>query len=396
VATKRLSKLKASEVSLVNRGAIKRPFLIYKNEEGIPMAEKRMSEILTLTPAQEDRIDAAIAKHASAVAKDDEAMPLDERAQAALKAVYRILLPFKDQITEDMVDELIAELDPEDDEGDDDDDLLSEGDIEPEEVLQSADNETDPTEENDNMKKKADWEDMKKGADWAPKKPDGMDEAKHQAAVDSAKAAYSKACGAAAKAADDEDDDGEPFEEDKKMQKSAVSKAMNGVPAEHRAIFEAVQKAAEADKRQWVEKAASMEAEIRAMKDEKILKAYEEQVGVECQTLGLDVSKTARVLKSLSGSDQEAHDHYLETLRTSARSATGTGIFKSHGVSPNASASRSVASNANGSAKAQLEAMVNGFVAKGEAPSESAAWAAVLKSEQGIRLYEQAAKEGGI
>lgn len=392
---KRLRKLVASEVSLVNRGAVRRPFLIVKNKDGT-VPDNAQRDLFAITPEQDKKLDAVIAKRAQPVAKDlgdeaagptdgapdetapdttddgiDDNMP-DERSMAALKAVYRILLPFKGQISEDMVDDVLAELDLDDtgEDGQDDVETADDADVE---------GETDDINEEDTAMAKGDGmpdelkDKLEKGASWTPAQPEGMSDEDYNKAVAAAKAAFSGAC--SKDAGDDEDEDEDDKDVKKNVSKSALPKHAELVAK------------AEAEKAQWIAKAADLEARLGKMETERVLKSHEDDIRRDCEILGRDPGEQARILKSAFEANEETGKAFRSLLAESARLSREGGVFKSVGTSSNASFGSYVPSTGQGSPRAQLEAMVKGLVQKGETKDEAAAWASVLNTSRGQELY---------
>lgn len=122
---KQLHSLEPVEISLVPRGANNRKFLILKSKDGQEvMSGKDIRSILSSDPKVMAAVEKVLKKY-SPVKKavdpkmepqakrqvsqdqDEQQGPLDERAQAALKAVTRILTPFKDQLSPMMVHEVL-------------------------------------------------------------------------------------------------------------------------------------------------------------------------------------------------------------------------------------------------------------------------------------------------
>lgn len=387
---RRLKRLVASEVSLVNRGAVKRPFLIVKNKDGtVPESPQR--DLFAITPEQDAKIDEVIAKRAQPVAKDlgddasgptdgapeddtdsdDDGMP-DERSMAALKAVYRILLPFKGQITEDMVDDVLAELDLDDngEDGQDDDETADDEDVEGD--ADDINTEDAAMAKSDNMPD-ALKDKLEKASDWAPNQPEGMSDDDYTKAVAAAKAAFSGAC--SKDAGDDEDEDEDDDDVKKNVKKSAL-------PANAELVAKA-----EAEKKQWIAKAADLEARLGKMESERVLKSHEDDVRRDCEVLGRDPAEQAQILKSAFEANEATGKAYRSLLAESAQLSRSGGVFKSVGTSSNASFGAYVPSDGQGSARTQLEAMVKGLVQKGEQKDEAAAWASVLNTKRGQELY---------
>ena len=404
---KRLSKLKAHEVSLVSRAANRKSYLIFKSKDGAPMPEKTLTQQLALTPEDDARINALIAERVSRVEKAEGVAPLDERAQASLKAVYRILLPMKDIITADDVYALLDEagIGDDDDEASDETDGVDPADAAEVALDKSGDN---PNNKGDDVAKDAeDSAKVEKAAGkmmWDGETPKGMSADKHAKAMKAAQAAY-KAFGCddkTEKAADDDEEGVEkaaPWMKEKGVTKSAD--ALAGVPAEARAWFEAVTKRADEANRALVQKSAALEAEVKGMREERVLKSYHDQLNGQFRHLPINVEKTARVLKTLSETDKEAHDDYLSTLKAANEAARVSksfgqgGLYGSMGSTPGAGAEGRMTSGGS-SAETQLEALVDGYVAKSsDRVSKADAWAKVLATDEGIRLYEQIAIDQG-
>jgi len=98
----RLHQLKAKEVSLVPQGANGRKFMIFKNVEGKGMSKthEELHKLISKTdPSILKAVEEALAAHVGK-AEGEEGQPagMDEQAQTAVKAVVRILSPFKDRI----------------------------------------------------------------------------------------------------------------------------------------------------------------------------------------------------------------------------------------------------------------------------------------------------------
>lgn len=98
---KRLKSLDVEEVSLVDIGANKKKFLIFKSKSGSKKMDfKKIAKSLRIRKSDED--DKEMAKK-DLEGGDAEPKELSEGAQAAMKAVARILMPFKEELSpEDM------------------------------------------------------------------------------------------------------------------------------------------------------------------------------------------------------------------------------------------------------------------------------------------------------
>lgn len=400
---KKLSDLKAHEVSLVKRGANKKPFLVLKNDRGESMAQAKPHMQFKLTADQAEAEDAFIERCMSRVIKADGASPLSDRAQAALKAVYRILLPFKAEITDADIDELaetigVGQAD-ESDAPTDSDDVVAED----EEVAQSADQDKDK-DQGDEMANKADDQDKPAFLKAADVKAED-----HQAAMKAAKEAYKKALGATNKAADDESEESDK-KEDGVTKSADITKSPDwaSLPAQVRAHFESVTKSADAEKRAWIEKSAGLEARVRKMEDEKEMAGYQAIVKSELRGLSLDVDKTCKVMKSLASVGPEELEGYVSHLRSLNEQVkvnksfeSAGGLFGSAGQSAGAAHSGQISSYASSESGAQAKAdelakqYQASHVAKADGTSMSFndAYAAIMATPQGVDLYEQITRE---
>lgn len=103
---KRLSDLEAAEVSLVERGANKRKFLIFKNQKGKLMDKELLEQIKKADPKAMKAVEKVLKEYSEKMEEEGkEAM--DERTQAALKAAARILTPFKEKIGGELMGKIL-------------------------------------------------------------------------------------------------------------------------------------------------------------------------------------------------------------------------------------------------------------------------------------------------
>ncbi len=114
---KRLYDLDPAEVSLVSKGANKRKFLIFKSQNGdeVPTDTKSLLEqIKKADPKVLAEVEEVTKNYYQMAANpqggDPMQMGLSDRAQAALKAVARILLPFKQELTLDVIDQVLESV----------------------------------------------------------------------------------------------------------------------------------------------------------------------------------------------------------------------------------------------------------------------------------------------
>jgi hypothetical protein len=111
---KRLKSLDVDEVSLVDIGANKKKFLVFKSKVGVnTMNFKKIAKALRIKKDAEGEEKKEAMKKAEKepeVKKAEGEKVLSEGAQAALKAIGRILTPFKEEITDSDVDAILEEL----------------------------------------------------------------------------------------------------------------------------------------------------------------------------------------------------------------------------------------------------------------------------------------------
>lgn len=104
---KRLTNLEPAEVSAVKRGANKRKFMVFKSTEKMSRDEM-LKSIMGADPKIMAKVEKVLKSMADEPSEQGEGT-LSPRAQTALKAVVRILLPFKDEISDEALDTVLTE-----------------------------------------------------------------------------------------------------------------------------------------------------------------------------------------------------------------------------------------------------------------------------------------------
>lgn len=404
---RKLSDLEAHEVSLVPRGANKKKFLIFKSQRGNTMPRSEIVDLINaVDPKTMARVEKAVKsmkikkEHGgdmmprpdSAAYKDagsdrqvtDNGLshthaPLSDRAQAALKAVARILAPFKDEINDGHLDAVQSEvgIDPDVDQAtpsDDDETQKNYDDIEmsvayPQEV------EEEHSAEALKLAKKAYGEHLEKMG--YRKYPDPSLESTNA----------SKHIGKDADM-DDEDDDEEEESVGKNINKSADALDLTAFPKNQRAQLEAIFKAnndlVQVNKA-LVQKTADLEKRLEVERNDRVLKGFKEKAR-GFKHLGVDTDELAVVMKSLAESEPSGYEKIEAILKSAdeqlrVNKSFNGGIYGEMGTK---------ASNAGGGDPgARLDALVDSVVAKSEGKTREQVYEEVLKSKEGKRLYAE-------
>lgn len=381
---KRLYNLEPNEVSLVPRGANKKKFLIHKSKEGKPMptpTQELRELVKNVDPAVMLNVEKVVKAMKSkaekgATATGGDSQDLSDRAQAALKAVARILSPFKDEISDAHMDAVQNEV-----------------------GIEAPDDKTPKDEIEMSM-------DM----------PDGVEKDHHDEAMGMAKSSYMQhmekmgyrkypdqqpKVGSEKGVMKDEDGDDEEEEEDSSVSKVAKSEGaldLSAFPVGQRAQLEAIFKS-HADLTQenktLVEKTANLEKELKVERDERVLKQFQEKTR-GLTHLGADSEELAVVLKSLNDSNPESMakiEAVLKAANEQVRVAAATGgLFSERGSSQGRT-------GGGNSAQDKLEALVDATVQKSDGnKSREQIYEDVLKTAEGKRLYTEykGARKGGI
>lgn len=397
---KRLYDLTPAEVSLVGKGANKKKFLIFKSDKGnksMPQADQEIRNLVNAvspqTMAKVEKIlktmkvkkadgdmapkkDSAVFKETHNVTHDGESdrAPLSDRAQAALKAVARILAPFKDEISDDHLDAVQQEV----------------GIAGEEPAHKGDDGEGGGDEGHEHIQMDVAY-------------PEGVEEEHHIGALNSAKKAYMSHMEKMgyrkypdeqmaqknkhgivedSEEGDDDDDEGE------EVGKTAVKKSaidLSAFQPNQRAqlemIFKSNTELAEQNK-ELVKKNATLETEIKAERDSRLLKDFEERAK-GFKHLSANSGELAVVMKSMSEKDPEGLKKMEAVLKAAdAQIALGADLFSERG-------SRQSGGNLN-DADAQLERLVDSVVQKSDgSKTREMIYEEVLKTKEGKRLMAE-------
>jgi|WetSurMetagenome_2_1015567.scaffolds.fasta_scaffold120411_2 hypothetical protein len=368
---RRLYDLDPAEVSLVSKGANKKKFLIFKSRNNeVDMATDKQKELLELVR----KADPKVMKKVEKVLKDNQELQGDEgglstRAQAALKAVVRILTPFKEEINDDILDQTLgaAGFGVMEDEGG-----------APEDAGSPMEGEAG---EKEAMCKEEDLMGAKDAANKAYKAHLAkMGYQKYPPAEMQMKSVQKDIDG---DEAEDED------EEEESVGKSAVMKAdgtldLSAVPASVRPALEAIYKG----NLELVKKNADLEKQLKEERDQRKTKEFVEKAA-GFKNLGADKAELATVLKSLAETNPEAYEKIEKTLQA-ADTQIGKGtLFGEIGSSQSAK---------GGSNWDMIEKAAEGWVAKsGQNMTKAQAVEAFLVTKDGQKMYGEYKNErGGI
>lgn len=382
---RQLYELDPEEVSLVPRGANKKKFLITKSSKGNRMpAEKKIENAVREAVAG---VDAATMKKVETVVKamtmtkaappsdgtaapsSDAGQPLSDHAQAALKAMGRIGAPFKDEINQSHIAQVMNEVG------------VGAGQEQP------GDN---PTKEGK--------------VEMSMEAPEGVSSEDHTQGMDEAHKAYmghmeklgyqkypSPQPTTKAKASDEEEED-EGEEDD--VSKTAVTKGDSGLdlsafPKEQRPQLEAIFKSFGEKNKELVEKNANLEKELRTERDERVSKEFKEKA-TAFKHLGTNTDDLAKVMKSMSEKDPESFKVLEKTLKAADEQIAKGDLFKELGSKGGTSV---------GDAEAKLDALVDSVVQKsGGEKTRDQIYSEVLKTAEGKRLYKEykSSRPGGV
>lgn len=376
---KRLYNLDAKEVSLVGTGANKKKFLIFKSLKGKHMqpSQEIMKLLKSVDPKQMEKLEKVIKgmasgemppKKDSATFKAEEGQGMSDHAQAALKAVGRILAPHKDEIHGGHLKAVGHEM-----------------------GIQDA-----PTEAAD---EKTPADEMEKSQMAIPEK---VQEEHHAEALDMAKKAYKShlekmgyqkypeqqpkvgSKDGVDKMKDDDEDD----EEEESVGKTAVHKSDTDLSAfskEQSAQLELIFKS----NKELVQKNVQLEKELKVERDNRVMNEFKERAQ-SFKHLGANTDELATVLKSLSESDKASFEKVESILKAADEQISQGDLYKEYGTR---------ASGTGNKPEDQLDALVNQVVAKSDGKSTHAEmYEKVLSTPEGQRLYAEMKKSrpGGI
>lgn len=400
----RLHELEAAEISLVPQGANRRRFLIYKDKEGIMAHHQQLHDaIMKPDPHVMQKVEdcmkaymekmGAVHKDLPAGDEDEGAMggAMDDQSQAAVKAVVRILTPFKDKVSPLLLHEILdaAGFQVTSEGGEEPGAMhIGDGAQEMEEkeghfsaipaAIESEEEHEWPVEHQDalvNKMKKSHMHDAASAGNEAYKAH--MEKLGYRMYPDAEMAMKTK--------------DGKPVMKKKgeHVAKSASDALdLSAVDSKTRQVLEQVFKG----QRDLITKNAALESTMKAMKDAERKKELVEKaasfshVGVPSEDLvaQLEVADKAgpehleRVLKTFGALNEQARSSKLFGEYGSSVPATGFG---------------------GGDAHAKIEKMAEGIVQKsGNTLSKEEAYEKAILSPEGRRLYaeHQAGRKDGI
>lgn len=356
---KRLFGLKTKEVSLVDKGANKKKFIITKSDQGAPMTKEEITKLM------EKMDDKSIAKLEEVVKSlkleegEDSIGKMSPKAEAAMKAIGRIMSPFKGDMKKSHMEKLMKEM------GMCDDD-----------------------EEKENLSK----EEIAMGYMGTPSKMlsehgiEALNKAKDAFKEHLEKLGYPKYPEqqiTQKKAGDDEE------EEDEEDEVSKVNKAQEPLSAftpEQKTQLESVFKA----NKDLSTENEKLKGELKVERDARITK--ELVIKAEgFKNLGKP-EDIAAILKSVSEKDPETAKKLEEILASGHKALETSEVFKEYG---------SRMSGSTGTPDATLDALVNSKLNEIKKSDKHATFAEtydqVLQTEEGRKLYAQikSSRKGG-
>lgn len=432
---KRLQDLEVGEVSFVPEGANKRKFLVYKSKSGGPMAspQEALQKLLKADPAVMQKVDGVLKAHFTpgkpgapeapakpapaptpepkAAATPGEISPEEaEQAKHALKAIVRIITPWKDKLSPILLHEVLdaagfeatvgsddgEEADPA--EGADpaaampvgkDDGAVNVGDGHP--VVGAHASGKDPAVEEEVGKMTGGYalpekieSEEKDVLEKMGIKKESMDGAKEVA-----KAAYKAHM---EKLGHREYPDAElqmksvhknKEEEGGHVSKTAVAKSANGaldlsmVPVAARPMVEAIYKGHQ----ELVLKNAALEAKLE-QRDASDRKRELIQKAASYQHIGLKMDDVVATLEDAAKAGPEALERITKQFDTLNEQARTSKVFAEYGSSQSAPMS--------GGAEAKIDAAVSSIVQKSSgATSKEQAYEAFIRTTEGQRLYAE-------
>lgn len=375
---------------MVKRGANRRKFVVVKNHDGTPGDLLAYVRDSALTDEGRARVEKAVGQ--AAAAQDGQAR-LNDRAQAAMKAVARILAPFADQLTQDDLASLgVAVGLGQDDEVEGD----TENDPTLDDALGGAAGSVDvPEEKLMADANKPPFKDVT--MDMEP--PVGVEDGDHKMAMGAAKKAYM-----ASLAKKDYnckgDDEGGDEEEDsmsdvsmakKKVDKSAV--ALSAFAPEQQAQLEAVFKSNAMLQQQNKDLIAKTAEMAQAVERERDIRLSAEFIAKAegFKNLSCDKADLASTLRGFHDrGDTEGLEKIERVLKAADAQAAAGGKFGGLFSVKGASARPSTV----GSANQKLDALVDGQVAKAAGGKTRAQiYTEVLDTPEGQALYAQSVTE---
>lgn len=359
--------LEPHEVSLVDEGAIRRKFLIFKNREGQMNASEEILKMIAAVDAKKLGNLEKVVKSMN-VKKEDGDQPLSDRAQMALQAVARILAPFKDELNDAHLDQVQHEIGIADSPHHEEVPLDEQGENEVMKMEKAADI------------KQEDHEEAMKSADGAYK-------------AHLAKMGYQKyEVGKAKEEGEDEDEDGDEDEVEKSNQnkgesvsKSAKNPALDltAFPEGQRSSVEAIFKAnadLQKQNKELVEKQAKLEKDLADRDEREKTREYVAKAA-EFKHVGIPQEEIVETLRDAAKLGEKSYERVVKQFSTMNEQAEKGGLFKEIG-------SRQAAQV--GDAEMRLEKLVDSYVQKSDGKESRAdVYDRVLRTTEGQKLYSE-------
>ena len=393
---KKLYNLSAEEVSLVDKGANKKKFLIFKSRGGNQMPAKNISrevrEMMNMPPKVAANLEKVVKEMAhphksaagdmppkkdSAVFKgpEHEEHGLSERAQAALKAVGRILHPHKDEIQGHHLGAVAHEV------GIGDHSEEQPGEVEGKHGSDGKMGKTPMHQGEDEIEMSVAY-------------PEDVEEEHHSEAVEMAKKAYKahldkmgyrkypdeEVAQKGKKLEDDEDEDESEEEEEhvgKNVKKAAGSLDLSAFPKEQRPHLEMIFKS----NRELVQKNLDLEKQIKD-RDAREREREIVQKAAEFNNVALPQEEIIETLKDADKLGAKSFERVCKQFETLNEQGRSSNLFREIGTSQSAEGA--------GSAEAKLDALVNSIVQKsGSDKSKEQIYDEVIQTPEGKRLYRE-------
>lgn len=397
---KELYDLDTREVSFVPRGANKRKILVFKSSDEAPKDDPH--QVSKKTMASVTQAVSTMVRKESVSGEEEQVQGLSARAQAALKAVSRILAPFKDEITDKHLDAIQEELGIQTDEPEDVAEGKEEIDMKRPEGVSDEEHKVAMAKAEDAYKAhigKAKCDDVEKAK--AEKETQDLEKAKaakeaeEKESAEKAKAAKEASEKEAAEKAKEslaakikKQDDEEMEDEEMEKSKIAKSSVLAEVPEAARPKLEAIFKSYDDHQRKLIEKASNLEAQIAARNEADLTRELIEK-SASFTHVGIPGEEIVETLRDAKKIGEKSYERVCKQFETMNETAKKSGMFQEIG---------SKLGNANaGDPMAQLEALVDSYVEKSDAGKTRAEiYDTVLKSAEGKRLYALAqGKTGG-
>ena len=388
---KRLHSLEPKEVSLVGKAANKKKFLVFKNSKGKqmsvqqeivemmkkadPKALKNLEKVVkAMMPSDAGmaagdmppKKDSSVYKLEGKEGEDsvDEHTMIGDRAQAALKAVGRILEPFKGEIKAQHLMKVAGAVGIGDDH--------APGDVQGEEA---------PV---DHMMK----------ADC----PEGVDPEHHAKAMGEAQKMYKAhlekmgyrkhedeqpEMKSMMKAKKDDMEEEEEEDLEKKVQKSGRLD-LSAFPEAQRPHLEAIFKS----NMELVKKNQDLEKELSHERDVRLEKEFNEKAAALTTHTGANKAEIVKIMKSMHSKDPEALKFFEAVLKAQNEQAKSSGLFKTVGSDRAAKV---------GDPASQIDAIVDGLVLKSGGKTKEQVYSEYIATPEGKKLYNEYAiqKRGG-